>query len=189
MTNPAFPALFTGALTRLAAPLPEDKEAFARWSRDDVYLRNLDDDPARPLAESSFANFDTPATSPDSFYFHIRTLEDDSLIGFVVLHSVKWTNQSAWLTIGIGEAAYRGRGYGQDVLRLILGYAFGELNLYRVGLTVMAYNAAAIQAYERAGFVREGAQRGAVQRAGARHDLLHFGMLRDEWLAQRAQQP
>jgi RimJ/RimL family protein N-acetyltransferase len=185
MTNLTFPALFAGALVRLAAPLPADKEVFARWSRDDAYLRNLDDDPARPAAEGNFTSFDTPAAPPDSFYFHVRTLEDDCLIGFVVLHSVKWSNQSALLTIGIGDPAYRGRGYGQDALRLILNYAFNELNLYRVGLTVMAYNAVAIKAYERAGFVREGATRGAVQRDGARHDLLHFGILRDEWLAHR----
>ena len=184
-----FTPLFSGALVRLAAPQPEDKEIFARWSRDDEYLRNLDDDPARPAAEGNFASFDTPATSPDSFYFHIRTLEEERLIGFVVLHSIKWSNQSALLAIGIGESACRGRGYGQDALRLILNYAFDELNLYRVGLTVMAYNAAAVRAYERAGFVLEGAARGAVQRAGAHHDLLYFGILRDEWLDRRAQQP
>lgn len=189
MTNPVFPALFDGALVRLAAPLPGDKEVFARWSRDDAYLRNLDDDPARPVAEAAFASFDTPAAAPDSFYFHIRTLEDDSLIGFVVLHTIKWSNQSALLAIGIGDPAYRGRGYGQDALRLTLTYAFDELNLYRVGLTVMAYNTAAIKAYARAGFVPEGAARSAVQRAGARHDLLHFGILRDEWLARRTRQP
>jgi RimJ/RimL family protein N-acetyltransferase len=181
-----FPALFTGALVRLAAPLPEDKALFARWSRDDIYLRNLDDDPARPAAESNFAHFDAPTASPDSVTFHLRTLEDDCLIGFVVLHSIGWSNQSAMLTIGIGDPAYRSRGYGRDALRLILNYAFNELNLYRVGLTVMAYNAAAIRAYERAGFTREGAARSAVQRAGARHDLLYFGILRDEWLARQA---
>jgi RimJ/RimL family protein N-acetyltransferase len=44
----------------------------------------------------------------------------------------------------------------------------------------------AIRAYERAGFVREGAQRQAVQRENQRHDLIMYGILRDEWFSQQA---
>ena len=176
------PSLFAGRLVRLAAPLPADKALFAAWSGDDNYLRHLDDDPIRPQAETGYASFDAPS-APDSFYFHMRTLADDCLIGFVVLFNLKWSNQSAEMAIGIGDATYRGRGYGQDGLRLILNYAFNELNLYRVGLSVIAYNAPAIRAYERAGFIREGVWRGAVQRNGQRHDMLLYGVLRHEWMA------
>jgi RimJ/RimL family protein N-acetyltransferase len=176
-----FTPLFNGTLTRLAAPLPEDKEVFASWTRSDDYLRLLDDDPVRPVSPANFAHFDS-ASPNDSFYFHIRTLENDHLIGFVALFNIKWSNQSAEMAIGIGASEYRGKGYGQDALRLILNYAFAELNLYRIGLSVIAYNHAAIKAYERAGFVREGVQRKAVQRQDARHDLLLYGILRDEWM-------
>ena len=177
-----FAPLFAGPRICLAAPRPEDKSAFARWSRNDDYLRHLDDDPIRPLAEANFASFDGPSAS-DSYYFHIRTLEDDSLIGFVVLFNLKWSNQSADLAIGIGEAQFRNRGYGREALTLILNFAFAELNLYRVGLTVMEYNRAAIRAYEAVGFVMEGARRRAVQREGQRHDLQLYGIVREEWQA------
>lgn len=178
-----FPPLFTGQRVLLAAPRPEDKVLFATWSQDDDYLRHLDDDPIRPLGEAAFAHFD--ASAADSHYFHVRTLADDRLLGFVALFNIKWSNQSAEMAIGIGNRADRGRGYGQDALLLLLRYAFDELNLHRVGLTVMAYNAHAIRLYERTGFVREGARRAAVQRAGVRHDLLCYGILRPEWAALR----
>lgn len=171
--------LFKGKLVRLAAPLPDDNLHFARWSEDDVYARLVDDDPMQPQTADSF-HFGSSATS---YYFHLRTLADDMLIGFVVLFSVKWSNQTAMLAIGIGEETYRGKGYGSDALALILNYAFNELNLYRVGLSVMSYNTAAIRAYERAGFVREGVTRGAILREGQRHDMVNYGILRDEWLA------
>jgi RimJ/RimL family protein N-acetyltransferase len=48
---------------------------------------------------------------------------------------------------------------------------------------VIAYNTGAIRAYERAGFVREGVKRQAIQRSGQRFDLIAYGILRDEWLA------
>ncbi|HEU4324939.1 MAG TPA: GNAT family protein [Roseiflexaceae bacterium] len=184
--------LFRGTLVRLAARRPEDLEAFARWSEDSVYRRLVDTDPARPFSpEDVAAGPDGGASSATSASFRLRTLDDDTLIGFVALFNIEWTHGSAMLAIGIGESVYRGQGYGSDALRLILNYAFCELNLYRVGLDVIGYNAPAIRAYERAGFRREGAWRGAVLRDGVRHDRLLMGILREEWaaLAGRAEVP
>lgn len=175
-----FPSIFTGDLLRLASPQPEDQTVFNVWTNDDDYMRMLDDDPVRPQSIANFASFGGEIR-PDDYYFHLRTLAEDQVIGFVVLHTIKWRNRSALLAIGIGDKAFRGRGYGQDALKLILNYAFSELCLHRVSLTVMDYNTPAIRAYERAGFVREGAQRQAVQRNGQYYDLLMYGILDDEW--------
>jgi RimJ/RimL family protein N-acetyltransferase len=175
-----FNPIFTSARLRLAAPLPADQTEFARWSQDADYLRLLDDDPIRPLSEAAFGHFATP--NPNDYYFHLRTLENDVLIGFVVLHGLKWPGGSALLAIGIGDAAYRGKGYGSEALRLILHYGFMEVGLHRVGLTVLSYNTAAIRAYERVGFVREGCTREVVLRQGMRHDLLAYGILHDEYV-------
>jgi RimJ/RimL family protein N-acetyltransferase len=178
--NSTFNPIFTGQHLRLAAPQPDDQASFAQWAQDDDYLRLLDDDPVRPGSGAQFAYFGEPP-KPDDYYFHLRALEDDRLIGFVVLFNLKWRNQTAEMAIGIGERADRGRGYGRDALRLILNYAFAELCLHRVSLTVLGYNAAAIRAYERVGFRREGTHRQAVNRQGARHDLHLYGILREEW--------
>lgn len=179
-----FAPLFTGRLLRLAAATPDDQDALAAWSLDDMYLRMLDDDPIRPQTATAY-HYTSQSDGQGSAYFHLRTLQEDKFIGFVVLHSIKWASQTAELAIAIGLPEYRGKGYGQDALRLILNYAFAELNLYRVGLTVLAYNAAAIKSYERVGFVLEGAKRQMVCREGQRHDLLIYGILRDEWLEKR----
>ncbi|GAB4523095.1 MAG: GNAT family protein [Anaerolineae bacterium] len=175
-----FPPLFTGKLLRLAPPVAEDQEIFAAWTRDDAYLRMLDDDPVKTRTAADYNHFGG-GSEADNYYFHLVTLADETLIGFVVLFNIKWSNQSAEMAIGIGAADYRGKGYGQDALRLILNYAFSELNLYRVGLSVMDYNTAAIKAYERAGFQKEGVRRGAVQRHHQRYDLVLYGILREEW--------
>ena len=177
-----FIPIFKGQYVRLASPVVEDQAIFASWTQDDAYMRMLDDDPVRPESITNYASF---ADAPDdkSFYFHLRTLTDDTVIGFVVLFNLKWGNQSAEMAIGIGDKTYRGKGFGHDGLKLLLNYAFNELNLHRVSLTVMDYNQPAINAYERVGFVREGVHRQAVQRQGERYDLLLYGILRDEFLA------
>lgn len=178
--------LFRGRLVRLAAPSRDDAETFARWSEDADYLRHLDTDIARPYSADAYLDrFQPGHEGPNAVVFHLRTLADDRLIGFVALHSIEWNNQAGLLSIGIGVPEYRGRGYGSDALRLALRYAFDELNLYRVGLDVISHNASAIRAYERAGFKHEGALRGAVLRDGRRHDRLYMGILREEWEAGR----
>ncbi len=177
-------SLFIGKLVRLAAILPEDNATFAKWSQNDTYLRLLDDDPARPLSPEGFASFEgSYINAPNLFGFRLRTLAEDKLIGFIVLGDIKWPNQTALLGMGIGDPDCWGKGYGSDALQLILAYAFRELNLYRVGLTVISYNTRAIRAYEKAGFVREGVQRGMIHRDGERHDLLVYGILCHEWAA------
>jgi RimJ/RimL family protein N-acetyltransferase len=174
--------LFRGDLVRLVASAKEDASVLARWSEDADYLRALDSDYARPISAHEFAMRLAPEQSdPNKVEFHLRTLQDDRLIGFVALHSIEWNNGAAMLAIGIGESAYRGKGYGSDALRLILRYAFHELNLHRVGLDVISNNTRAIRAYERAGFQREGTMRDAVLRDGSRHDRILMGILRHEW--------
>jgi RimJ/RimL family protein N-acetyltransferase len=176
--------LFRGTLVRIVAPAEEDAVILSRWSEDSDYLRSLDTDYARPLSTQEVARRLDPEQSDSSrLEFHVRTLDKDRLIGFVALHSIEWNNGSAKLAIGIGEPNYRGKGYGTDALRLLLRYAFDELNLYRVGLEVISNNVRAIRTYEQLGFQQEGAMRGGVLRDGHRHDILLMGILRDEWMA------
>lgn len=181
--------LFRGKLVRLTAPSEDDAPILARWSEDASYLRAMDSDYARPVSPQEFALRLSPEQAdPNRLEFHIRTLADDRLIGFVALHSVEWNNSIALLAIGIGEPRYRGRGYGTDALKLLLRYAFHELNLFRVGLDVIASNERALHTYEKLGFQREGIMRGAVLRDGRRTDRIYMGILRDEWAhAQQAQ--
>ena len=65
-------------------------------------------------------------------------------------------------------------------------YGFDTLNLHRIWLTVLADNAGAIRAYEKAGFVHEGAQRDATYRDGGYLDLILMSVLRPEWDARKA---
>jgi RimJ/RimL family protein N-acetyltransferase len=180
--------LFAGTLVRLTAPRPDDKEVMARWSHDADYLRHLDDDPARPRPADYYTE-DKEDKSRDwrKFEFRIRTLAEDKLIGFIELF-MQWNQQTAWLGIGIGEADYRGKGYGSDALRVVVSYAFRELGLYRVSLSVFSYNQRAIRAYEKVGFVHEGTLRSALYRDGQRFDMLLMGILRPEWEQQQAAQ-
>lgn len=103
------------------------------------------------------------------------------MIGFAELDGIQWNHQNAWIGIGLGDRANWGKGYGRGAMELILKFAFHELNLHRVQLTVFNYNERAVSPYKKLGFVQEGVLREYLSRDGRRYDMLMYGLLRSEW--------
>ncbi len=178
--------LFEGELIRLAPIAPEkDAETLSNWTHDPEYLRLTSADPVRPLSPGQIKNkleeMEREAEKRNQFNFAIRARSDDRLIGMVRLHRFQWTHGVATVTLSIGRPEDRGQGYGSEALRMILRYAFDELNLHRLGVDTFAYNTGALRFLERHGFVVEVRRRQALNRDGRRWDALMLGLLRDEW--------
>lgn len=181
------PNLLRGQKVRLTAVTAADMATITHWWSDPDFLRLYNTAPAIPRNEDQISRrFDLSQTSPDVFLFAIRLVDDEELIGLLELDGVDWPNRTTFLSIGIGEARFRGQGYGYEAMQLALNFAFNELNLYRVCLTVFSYNAAAVALYERLGFSREGVYREHIERDGRRYDMFLYGLLRPEWLKLRS---
>jgi RimJ/RimL family protein N-acetyltransferase len=177
--------LFTGQLVRLVAMNSEvDAEVFARWDVDSEYLRQLDSGPQLPHCAKKIKESIEKQQSedPNTIMFSVRTLADDILIGGVTFDGIDWQHGTTFVAIGIGEPAYRGKGYGTDAMRVMLRYGFRELNLQRIQLDVFSYNERAMKSYLKAGFVMEGRQRGMLLRNGRRWDFVYMSVRCDEWL-------
>ena len=176
--------LFRGELVRLAAVDPQPAaEAFSRWSSDSEYWRLMSSDPTYPRSVKAAKEHLEKGLDKEiikDYFFNIRTLQEDRLIGDVGLDGVDWRNGDAYVGIGLGDRKDWGKGYGTDAIRLILRFAFNELNLHRLSLTVFEYNLRAIRSYEKAGFVIEGHTRGFVHRDGRRWDMICMGILRHD---------
>ena len=184
---PALGDLFNGSLVRLGALGKDDTKTIQQWNQQADYGRLLDDDPHRLLSvlqlEREFAR--DVGKNKDEIDFGIRTLADNQLIGFCSIEPI-WSHRGAWVAIGIGSPQYRGKGYGTDAMRLLVGYGFRELDLQRITLNVFGYNQRAMRSYEKVGFIHEVTQRAALYRDGQRHDILVMGLLRREWEDQQA---
>lgn len=178
--------LFQGELVRFVAAEPQLAAGlFAKWMRDSEFVRLLDTDPARLLSVDKYKEwFEKDLVEQqknDELFFLIRTLEEDLTIGLIGLDGIQWVHGDAWVGIGLGEREYWGKGYGTDAMRILLRYAFEELNLHRLSLSVFEYNSRAIRSYEKAGFVIEGRARQFLNRDGRRYDMIFMGILRHEW--------
>ncbi len=100
------------------------------------------------------------------------------------LHSLNEQNHRAQFALGFYDHSKLGKGLGQEVTRLVLGYAFGELHLHRVDLRVLAYNVRAIHCYQECGFTIEGKERESAYVDGKWHDDLIMAILAHEFISQ-----
>ncbi len=176
--------LLHGALVRLTALTPDDLPAIARWYENTEFLRLFDSRPAYPQTEKEIAQWlEEMQKSANDFPFGIRRLDTGELVGYVEIDGVAWTHQVGGMGLGIGDAANWGKGYGYEATQLALEFAFQELNLHRVVVTVYSYNKRSRRLCEKLGFQREGVYREHLLRDGRRYDMHVFGLLRREWEA------
>lgn len=163
-----------------------DPEIISKWSHDSKYMRMVSPDPAMPLAvyqvKKKYEAIEKQVEEDkNGFYFTIRIKADDRLIGFIRLFWIEWANGTGTIEMGIGDAESRNKGYGSDALRLMLRYAFDELNLHRISAHVPEYNPIALHVFTKLGFVEEVRRRQAFNRDGRRWDDVHLGILRSDW--------
>ncbi len=118
---------------------------------------------------------ESPFRAGDTFVPFAVTV-DGELVGAVSLWGIDSHNRRAHLGISLGPE-FRGKGYGTDACRVLLRYAFVDRGFHRVQLEVLAGNAAALRAYEKAGFVEDGRMRESAWVRGAYVDEVYLGVL------------
>lgn len=167
---------------RLRAVEREDLPDFVRWLNDpDVKQYLLLYTPLSIAQEERW--FEGLAERTNDYVFTVDALIEDQWVhlGNTGLHKIDWKNRSAIFGIFLGEKRYWSQGYGTEVTRTILRFAFHELNLNRIALEVFAFNPRAIRAYEKAGFRHEGTRRQALFHDGQYHDAHWMAILRQEF--------
>jgi RimJ/RimL family protein N-acetyltransferase len=103
------------------------------------------------------------------------------MIGALRLHTLNHHDRRASLAIGILNPKLLGKGIGTRAIHLIVSHAFGTMALHRLTLRVIEYNARAIAAYEKVGFVTEGREREAARVGDAWFDDVTMGLLASDY--------
>lgn len=179
--------LFEGQDIRFG-PIDHEKDPAieSKWTHDSDFMRMMDVAPTRPMSpamvKKQYEKLEKQMDEEkNQFYFAIRAREDDRLIGKAIVQWIEWANGNGFLRLGIGAAEDRGKGYGTQALRMLLRFAFAEINLFRVTALVPEYNTAAIALLKKFGFVEEVRRRQSLERDNKRWDLLVFGLLQEDW--------
>ena len=136
--------------------------------------------PVSPGAEASRFRVSEPAD--DRAHFAVVELTSGTLVGEAQLAGIDPHNRTALVGLAL-RPAWRGKGLGTDIVRVLCHYAFVVLGLHSVRLGTLADNHGMIKAAERAGFTREGVGREVAWIMGEHVDSVYYGMLASEWPA------
>jgi RimJ/RimL family protein N-acetyltransferase len=163
-----------GPLRRDLIPL------YQRW-RNDFYVQRTFGDLPKPVTLEDRTRWFDEKVGPDSHWFTIYEKATMRAIGTTDIYDVNFRWRVAQFGMQIGEADARGRGYGTEVVRLMLDYAFTALGLNNVMLEVAEYNLAGRRAYEKAGFREIGRRREADIMNGVVYDVIYMDCIASEF--------
>jgi RimJ/RimL family protein N-acetyltransferase len=115
--------------------------------------------------------------------FFVERRSDGAIVGTISYRRVSYgpgERSGAWM-LGIELIPDgRGQGLGTEAQRLLADWLFATTPANRVEASTDVDNLAEARSLEKAGFTREGINRGAQFRAGAYHDLVMFSRLRSD---------
>ena len=172
--------MIEGERVRLRDLVPEDVDLLDAWNLEPSDFNDFGD-VATPLPREAIAA--GPLRNDRNGMLVVELIEEGSMIGTVGWHRVNYgpnPESDAW-NIGIElRAEARGQGYGAEAQRLLAHFLFDAYDLNRVEAQTDVQNLAEQRSLEKAGYQREGVQRGSQFRAGTYHDLVTYARLRGD---------
>jgi len=191
-------SILTGEKVRLRPVEERDLPRFVEWLADREVTRWLAAMGEPPTLEDEREWYENKRLDPENVMWSIETLRvlphdpahsgqaKGRLVGNVELRLTPRARR-AEMGIAIQDRTQWSRGLGTDAVRLVLDYAFNDLELNRVELTTDEENARAIRCYEKCGFAREGLLRQHRLIDGKFGNTVVMAVLRGEWLVNSEQ--
>ncbi|QMV44686.1 GNAT family N-acetyltransferase [Cohnella cholangitidis] len=176
-----------GNLVMLREYRRDDLPWMRQWVNDPDIVHHLSDIFLYPHAlESTEAYLESMLDGrSDSRGFVIADPSTEAYIGQVNLDSIDWKNRVGKIGIVIGSTENLGRGYGTEAMKLLIDFAFLEMNLNRLELEVYDFNERAVRSYLKCGFTEEGRLRERLYKQGRYLDVIQMGILKSDWKASR----
>ena len=152
--------------------LRNDDEAFASTGGNKFFISKEYD---RKWIEDKIFN------NQQQIYLAICLVQSNEMIGYTSITEIDFRNRKAhWSGIIINNN-FAGQGYGTETGRLILKFAFEELNMNRIYGYIIESNHPSLRVFEKNGFFKEGLIRGFVFKKNEYHNAYLVSILKEEY--------
>jgi [ribosomal protein S5]-alanine N-acetyltransferase len=160
----------------------DDLKNIARWLHDKDVTRFLHQG-YRPMTVENLKNsYDIEGVRDDEFSFSIIDKKTNKSIGWTGLYQVNWISRFAEMRIFLGEKNFWHKGIATESQKLLLEYGFDKLNLHRIFAGTNIKCLGEQGALKKLFMTEEGVSRKTLFRNGEYYDVVHFGILKDEYL-------
>lgn len=172
-----------GSGVYIRAPRPQDRDEFNSLNRASIdFYKGLTSPTTTP---KQFTRYLSRCKQNDFEGLLVCRIEDDAIVGSINLSQIFRAGfKSAYMGYQMG-AAFAGRGYMTEAIRLALSYAFNDLKLHRIEANIQPHNTASIALVKRAGFTNEGYSRRYLKICGRWRDHERWAILAEDWRASR----
>jgi RimJ/RimL family protein N-acetyltransferase len=114
--------------------------------------------------------------------FLIYHKNDKKAIGMIGLDDIHWLDRNANIFAVIGEPEYWGKGIGVEASKMLITYAFEELNLHKIHTSIFSPNERALKATAKIGLLQEAILREEIYIDGKHVDNHKFAVFKKDWL-------
>ena len=166
-----------GPLRRDLIPL------YLRWANDFGDTRTTASPGLTLTLEQQTRVYEEVVADGSTVSFVVYDRASERPIGTTALDHIDHRHRTAEFSIGIGEEAFRGHGYGTEATCLMMDYAFSVLGLANVMLIVYEFNRAGRRAYEKAGFRACGCRDTPHWKGGRSWDVVYRECLASEFVS------
>ena len=166
----------------LCARNPKHEKLINRWKNDPrvrKYSRNV---MPRTLSQDKKRREDHGSGLSDHVSFEIWHKKDNKPIGQGGLGSIDWISGWANAFMLIGEPEYWNKNIATEATRLLIDYAFNELNLNKIHGGVCVENIGSWSVAEKIGFKFEGIEKHEFYVDGKHLDVKIYCLLKEDWL-------
>jgi RimJ/RimL family protein N-acetyltransferase len=169
--------VFLGPFTR------EHSQEYWQWVNQSDLARQVTR--CLPVSEIEHQQwYESSVKRSDAVFFSVTSKATQQYLGNVWLWGVTPVHRSAELRILLGRSDEQNRGLGTEACRLLLKFAFEQLNLNKVYLYVLADNTPARKAFSKSGFIEEGTLKEEFYLDGRYQDALRMSILRSQWFSE-----
>lgn len=164
--------MIAGEQIILRALEPADLERCYRWMNDPNIVWTLKSRYPMPFHLEAEWLEKAVRNSHNERHFAIERRQDREHIGNASIHDIDWVSRSAAFGMFIGDPSAWNRGYGSDAIQTLVRFAFQEMNLRKLRISIFDYNDRGRNVLLSAGFVQEGKLEREFFRDGTYHDIV-----------------
>ena len=163
----------------------EDAVIDAQYTYNLMYARHWFDEIVRPLSKSEIKKLYEKIEKQidergEMIHFAVRHRNTQKLFGFLQFNWISWNNAVGSIIIAIGDRE-ECKNMEKQIISLACQYAFSELNLFRIEISLLSIESNLITALENSGFSKEVTLTDGAFLFGDYCDIYIYGILRPEW--------
>ncbi|WP_371806340.1 GNAT family N-acetyltransferase [Candidatus Lokiarchaeum ossiferum] len=183
MTSKAHPAFINGDRIELHPLKVEHAEIYVDWYND-LEIRRL----SRMIKPTTIGRMqkaiENVNSSDSRIKFEIWHKVDQKPIGDIGLSDIEYHDRNAEYGVIIGEKEYWGQGYATEAIKLILKFAFEEVNLHKIFAGISAWNIGSEKSAVKAGMHLEATRKEDWYIDGEYVDTNIFAIFKRDWKKQ-----